>query len=208
MTRKLPARLILILLFSVAGCGFLQPVVRQSGPAADAETRLWQSEIEQRGRDGDWLAIRGYSPSDHLVAAVAGAELSHVGILDATRGEVIEAVSPTVRSAPLGSFLNAADRVVLIRPRGAGVHLGRLALRRARSKVGVPYDFLGTVGLPDTDRFYCSELAAWSVGEDVDVRGPEQVLHPASMSKLGTVLFDSGKRTGDVDQPVEINSRN
>lgn len=187
----------MILMFGLAGCSLLQPVARPSGPAAHAETRFWQSKIEERGRDGDWLAIRGYSTSDHLVAAVGGADLSHVGILDATRGAVIEAVSPTVRSVALESFLNGADHVVLIRPRGADARTGRTALQKARSKVGAPYDFLGTVGLPDSSRFYCSELAAWSAGEDVDRLGPEEVLPPASMSKLGTVLFDSGIRAGD-----------
>ena len=47
------------------------------------------------------------------------------------------------------------------------------------------------MGLPDEGKFYCSELAAWSVGMEVDREGPSEVLHPAAMPKFGTILFDS-----------------
>jgi len=49
----------------------------------------------------------------------------------------------------------------------------------------------GTVGLPDERKFYCSELAAWSVGREVDREGLGAVLQPAAMSQFGSVLFDS-----------------
>jgi len=187
-------RILVFLLLSAAaaGCAGLRPVFRQSGPAVDARTRGWQKEILRSGRDGDWLVIRGYNSADHLVAFAGNAELSHVGILDATRAEVIEAISPAVRSVPLRGFLQGADRVLLVRP--ADWRLGREALAKARSQIGAPYDLMGTVGLPEKWKFYCSELAAWSVGMEVDREGPGEVLHPAAIPQFGTVLFDSDLR--------------
>ncbi|HEY2252828.1 MAG TPA: YiiX/YebB-like N1pC/P60 family cysteine hydrolase [Planctomycetaceae bacterium] len=169
----------------------LRPALRQSGAAANALTRSWQKQILKRGRDGDWLIIRGYNSTGHLVAAAGNAELSHVGILDATNAEVIEAVSPAVSEISLHAFLEEADRVVLIRPAEADRASGRMALANARSQIGAPYDLLGTMGLPEAGKFYCSELAAWSVGMEVDREGPGAVLHPAAMTEYGEVLFDS-----------------
>ncbi len=179
----------------LAGCSGLRPVVRKSGPSADAETESWRETILREGQDGDWLVIRGYNSSDHLVAVMANSELSHVGILDVEKGEVIEAVAPVVRSVSLPAFLEGADRVLLVRPANADVASGRIALEKARSRIGAPYDFLGTVGLPDKDRFYCSELAAWSAGREVDRDGPKGILYPDAIPRLGTVLFDSEPRT-------------
>ncbi len=181
---------LLVLLVS-SGCASLRPASRQSGPAAESLTQTWRKEILKRGQDGDWLVIRGYDSTNHLVAVAGNAELSHVGIFDATRGEVVEAVAPAVAALSLRSFLEDADRVQLIRPINADRLAGRRALARARAQIGAPYDLLGTVGLPEPGEFYCSELAAWSAGMEVDVDGPGGILHPAEMSRYGTVLFDS-----------------
>src|SRR5258708_5141705 len=107
------------LVLSLAGCAAMQPALPRSGPAADAQTRFWQHEVTRLGQNGDWLVIHGNSSTDLLVAAVAAAELSHVGILDVKRAEVVEAVSPVVQCIPLQNFLEEADRVQLIRPTGA-----------------------------------------------------------------------------------------
>jgi uncharacterized protein YycO len=194
----LPFRILAVFLVAgaVTGCAGLRPVFRQSGPSVDAQTRAWQKKILRKGQDGDWLVIRGYSSTGDLVAAAGNADLSHVGILDATHGEVIEAVSPEVCALSLQSFLEEADRVVLIRPTGANRVSGRQALAKARSQIGAPYDLFGTVGLPEEGKFYCSELAAWSIGREVDREGPEEILHPAAMSEFGTVRFDSDWRSG------------
>jgi hypothetical protein len=183
----------IVLILYLSGCTGLRPVIRQSGRAADKQTRSWCEEIARHGRDGDWLVIRGYHSSDHLVAIATNAELSHVGILDAGNAEVVEAISPVVQRISLQSFLEGADRVLLVRPNGADADAGRQALKRARSMIGKPYDFLGTVGVPERDKFYCSELAWWSAGHDVDRDGIENVLHPEAMPQFGTVLFDSAR---------------
>jgi hypothetical protein len=182
-------------IFAGSGCAGLRPLYRQPGPSAEAVTRAWHKKILRTGRDGDWLVIRGYNSTGHLVAVAGNAELSHVGILDVTHGEVIEAVSPEVCVLSLQSFLEEADRVVLIRPTSAKRISGREALTKARSQIGAPYDLLGTVGLPEEGKFYCSELAAWSIGMEVDREGHGEVLHPAEMMRFGTVLFDSDSRS-------------
>jgi hypothetical protein len=189
-------RILVVLLLSLTatGCAGLRPVFRQSGPAADAQTRTWQKTTVQTGQDGDWLVIRGYNSADHLVAVAGNAELSHVGILDVADGEVIEAVSPEVRVVSLRNFLKGADRVLLVRPVGTDASSGREALAKARSQIGAPYDLMGTLGFPEEGKFYCSELAAWSAGMEVDRQGPAGILHPADMSLFGTVLFDSERR--------------
>jgi len=114
-------------------------------------------------------------------------------VLDATNAKVIEAVSPVVSEISLHAFLEDADRVLLIRPADSDRASGRRALAKARAQIGAPYDLLGTVGLPELGKFYCSELAAWSVGMEVDREGPGEVLHPATMTRFGAVLFDSDK---------------
>ena len=197
LSRGLPVLRIIFLLglvLPVAGCMSLRPAIRQSGPAAKALTRSWRKQILKAAQDGDWLVIRGYNSTGHLVAVAGNAELSHVGILDVTHAEVIEAVSPAVCVISLQEFLEDADRVLLVRPAHADRASGRQALAKARSQIGASYDLLGTIGLPDQDKFYCSELAAWSVGMEVDREGPADVLHPAGMPKFGTVLFDSDLR--------------
>lgn len=186
-----------ILIFSLTGCTGMRPVICHSGPSAEAETRLWRDEILRQGQDGDWLVIRGYNSSDHLVATAANSALSHVGILDAIDEQVIEAVSPAVHAVSLQSYLEGADRVLLVRPTDADAPCGRRALELARTQIGAPYDFLGTVGLPEKGKYYCSELAAWSVGRDVDVDGPGRVLYPADMLQFGTVLYDSDSRASE-----------
>jgi hypothetical protein len=190
-------RILVICFFSVGatGCAGLRPVIRQSGPAVDAQTRAWHKKILKLGQDGDWLVVRGYTSTGDLVSVAGNSELSHVGILDRTHGEVIEAVSPEVCALSLQHFLEEADRAVLVRPAGANRESGRLALFKARSQIGAEYDFLGTVGFPEAGKFYCSELAAWSVGREVDREGPGEILHPAAMVQLGEVLFDSDWRT-------------
>ena len=179
------------LVLAVCGCASSRSTKRKSGPEANALTRSWRQQILRFGQDGDWLVIRGYNSTNHFVAVAGNAEFSHIGILDVSQGEVIEAASAGVCAIPLETFLEEADRVVLVRPGDADREIGRQALARARSRIGAPYDLLGTMGFPDEEKFYCSELAAWSVGMEVDRAGLGEILHPATMPRLGTTLFDS-----------------
>lgn len=170
------------------------PPLPQHGEATEAETRAWIAAIREHAQDGDWIAIRGYHAADHLVAGATLKPLSHAAILDITKGEVIEAVSPRVQVVSLESFIEHTHRFEIIRPAGADEQAGHLAVERARSKVGTPYDFLGTIGLPSEKRAYCSELCAWASGVEVDRSGPMRVFHPADMDHYGEKIFEAGPR--------------
>lgn len=169
-------------------------LVKRQTELTASQSAAWLSKIKALAKNGDWLAIRGYHETDHLVAIATAGDLSHVAVYDAENEEVIEAVSPRVRSLKLSTFISNAHKIVLIRPKNWSEEAGIAAVTKARSKIGVPYDFLGTVGLPSKGRFYCSELAAWSIGQKVDQVGVTKVFAPKDSPKLGEVLFDSGDR--------------
>lgn len=67
--------------------------------------------------------------------------------------------------------------------------------------MGKKYDFLGVVGLPARDSWYGSELAAWSMGIEVNRKGAKHVLHPRQLQRYGAVLFDTGQRDSKPDKP-------
>ena len=127
------------------------------------------------------------------MVAATNIPLSHAAILDAERGEVVEAVGDGVRAVPLRDFLHICHRVLLIRPRWWSEVAGQQAVANARDKIGEEYDFLGTVGLGTSERFYCTELCAWayhpffkSTDEDLP-----HVLEPGQMYLWGAMVWDS-----------------
>ncbi len=183
MRRIAPSLLLVALL---VGCG---------GPSAArrAEVSAWLKAIRERGRQGDWLVLAGTHAGDRVVSTATMSELTHAGILDLQRGEVVEAVSPQVRAVPMKRFIADAQRVQLIHPTRWSIEAGVSAVERARGKRGAGYDFLGTIGLPSQKRFYCTELVVWAYRIEVDRKGPHRVLHPRSMQRYGTVIFDTGK---------------
>ena len=181
-------------------CAGLQGLKRHTGPEYEAETKSWMQVVQNQGGNGMWLVTRGYHPGDDVVAIATAAPLSHAAVLDRDKLQVIEAVGKGVVATDLKKFLRESHRLVLIQPPDWSAAKGQATVARARSKIGEGYDFLGTVGLPDDKRWYCSELAVWASGVKVDRIGPENVLHPKSMLKLGQVLFDSGQRDGQPDK--------
>ncbi len=146
-----------------------------------------------------WLVSRGYRVGDDLVSILTASPLSHVGILDADRGEVIESLWNGNVTNSVVNFVEMSHRVVLVRPEGWTPETGNEALAKARTKLGKKYDFGGLIGLPSSNRWYCSELASWSWGRPSDRKGPWHVIHPRRLSRMGTVLFDSGSRNGEPD---------
>jgi protein tyrosine phosphatase (PTP) superfamily phosphohydrolase (DUF442 family) len=171
------------------------------GLAASRVTDEWVAAVREQARHGYWIAIRGTHPGDQLVAVATASELTHVVVYDADREEVIEAVGHGVGRIPLRELLAQARRVQIIRPPDWTDAAGRQAVERASLREGLGYDFLGTVGLPQAGRYYCTELAleAWCGRER---QWAEGVLHPEQMQTLGEVVFDSGLR--DDDALVEI----
>ncbi len=183
----------------IASCAASQGLQRKEGPAYEAETASWIAAIRALGGPGMWVVVRGYHTGDDVVAVATNATFSHAAVLDLERLKVIEAIGDGVQVKPLLALLRESHRVQLVRPAAWTAELGAEAVKRARSQVGRGYDFLGILGAPDKKRWYCSELAAWSMGIPVDQRGPWRVLHPQDMQRKGTLLFDSAARDGRQD---------
>lgn len=198
MTRTFAATCIAI---TLAGCAGADGLARKTGPAYEAETRSWLDAVRLLSGHGYWLVTRGYHSGDDVVAMASNKSWSHAVIVDMENLEVIEAIGSGVIKTPMFKFLREAHRVRIIRPAGWTPEKGRQAVANARSKLGAGYDFLGVVGAPSDKRFYCSELAAWSMGVKVDEKGAQHVLHPANLHELGELLWQTEGRDGKADRP-------
>ena len=191
--------LVLLVVFGVTGCAGLNGLARKKGPKYEAEIKSWQQVIKNQGGNGMWLVTRGYRKGDDMVAILTCSSFSHVGILDADRGEVIESLWNGNVTNSLENFIEMSHRVALVKPDGWTSESGNEALAKARTELGKKYDFGGLIGLPSSNRWYCSELASWCWGRQPDRKGPWNVIHPRRLQKMGNVLFDSGSRDGEPD---------
>ena len=180
-------------------CQGTRGVRRRTGPAYAGETASWMRAVRALGGDGMWLVVRGYHPGDDAIAIASNSPLSHAAVLDVGRAQVIEAIGQGVVASPLEDFLENSHRVQIIRPEGWTAERGAAAVAKARGVIGKKYDLTGIVGAPSSERFYCSELALWSVGYQVDRKGPMRVVHPRHMDRYGRLLFDSQERDGKPD---------
>ena len=190
MRKPLAAILVLLL---VGACS--RPIV-VTPPAAEVHLlrqRQLLEALRSLGEDGDWLVIRGFHGTDHLVSAVTNAPFSHAAVLDRERDQVIEADRTGVHCTRLEDFAPKIHRLMLVRPQWAGQGRNREALLKARGLVGRPYDFSGLVGINDPERYYCSELAlatyrAWVKRSD----HVPPVIPPFELHYWGRVIWDSG----------------
>ena len=189
----------LVIIFAFTGCAGLNGLVRKTGPKYEAEIQSWQKAIDNEGGNGMWLVSRGYRKGDDMVAILTCSSFSHVGILDTDKGEVIESLWNGNVTNSIANFVEISHRVVLVKPEGWTPETGGEALAKARSQLGGKYDFSGIIGLPSSNRWYCSELASWCWGRQPDRKGPWHVIHPRRLTKMGIVLFDSGSRDGEPD---------
>ncbi|HTE56726.1 MAG TPA: YiiX/YebB-like N1pC/P60 family cysteine hydrolase [Kofleriaceae bacterium] len=180
-------------------CRGLEGCDRRTGPEFENETASWLRAIRARAGSGMWLVVRGYHVGDDIIAIASNSPLSHACVLDLEREQVIEALGVGVVATPLAEFLRHSHRLLIIRPDGWTRAKGAEALEKARSVIGKGYDFLGIIGAPSDSRFYCSELALWSMGFEVDLMGPHHVFHPKNLGERGEVLFDSRARDGEPD---------
>ena len=180
---------------ALAGCGSSRMVHRPENPAVDgAITELWVAELTRIAHDGDWLLSRSYSgQGDAVVLLTTGEEISHAAMIDVNHGTVIESIGSGVREIPLAAFVARNRHLIAVRPLDAGVD-GRLALARARSKVGLPFDYTGMAGLGTSDRFYCSELVYWASGLAEQDPYRELVITPGELLGYGEVVYWSGQR--------------
>jgi uncharacterized protein YycO len=99
-----------------------------------------------------------------LIRALTWSNWSHVCLIDGD--QVIEAVWPKVRVTPLDEVLAKHSAHAIVRlscPDPAA------AIAAARGQIGKPYDLTALLGLAlhrdwqKTDRWFCSELVAWSL---------------------------------------------
>lgn len=178
------------------GCPPPASVQPPKGQLRIAQTLEMLERVQALGADGDWLVIRGYKGTDQLVASATRTPLSHAAVLDHGHGEVIEATAKGVHVTGLRKFIKKAHRVILIRPiwaqhAGAGLQ----AVEIARKLVGMPYDFLGTVGLDHPHAYYCSELAVHVYKDHISQQDElPRVMEPGQMYLWGTILYDSRPR--------------
>lgn len=192
-------RYTIAILVSIAAVGSYfayrgRPEFAPQGERAEQETAQWLERVRQHGKDGYWIAVRGTHPGDQVVAAASAARLTHAVVLDAAHQQVVEAVGPGVRIAQLRNLLAESVRFQIIEPRGFTEERGRTALARARSHVGAPYDWFGTVGVQNNAAYYCSELCADAYNAREEGWMPRVVLHPELLINYGRLLYDSGMR--------------
>lgn len=113
-----------------------------------------------------------------LIRAVTWSSFSHVAIVDGD--EVIEAVWPKVRVAPLADVIAKHSRycVVDIPCQDPGA-----VIAAARSQIGKPYDLTALFGLlmhrdwQEADQWFCSELVAWSFSQGGSPLFRAEVMH-------------------------------
>jgi hypothetical protein len=164
-------------------------------PLRTQQTAAWLKAVREVGKTGDWLVLRGYHETDHLVATATNQPFSHVAVLDMAEDQVIEAIGSGVQSLGLEERLHTSHHVMVMRPRWWREERAANAISAARAQVGGSYDFLGTVGLGAKDRFYCSELAVhiYRPYFEGDERIPG-VLEPGHMYMWGEIVYDSRSR--------------
>ena len=198
MTRDLSRFLLCAGLLTLGpGCGAPRPVDPPPETVRASQNEVILKEILAEGRDGDWLVVRGYHKGDKFVMKATRTPISHAAVLDAGRREVVESLADGVQVTPLEEFVNNCHHVLLVRPMwsdedpAAGVR----ALEVARSHIGQKYDYLGTVGIDNKKRFYCSELVFLSYEEFFgEKQDTPRFIEPDQLYLWGTILYDSRPR--------------
>lgn len=134
-------------------------------------------------------------PGSMLIRAFTWSAWSHVALVDGD--EVIEAVWPRVRVAPLQAVLAAHSAHAFV---DLPAEVGQRVIQAARSQVGKPYDWTALIGIvlrrdwQEGGSWFCSELAAWAMArggaplfrsDTLHRVTPQQLwmLDPAAMSR-------------------------
>jgi hypothetical protein len=178
----------LVAVIITTGCA-VQPIADKTQPK-EMNLGPVRAVIEH----GDWLVIRGVTDPDNFIGSVTNMPFSHSAIYDKDNDEVVEADSHGVHLTSLEKFLGKAARVWVVKPIWATRETRPLAVARARSRVGLPYNYSGLIGLGLPDSYYCSELVidAWlpfMAGEKVNPI--PKVISPGRLHHWGRVVYDS-----------------
>ena len=171
-------------------------------------TVLWAKDIRRVARTGDWILTRSYSlVGDAITAGTGGESVSHASIYDARTGTIIEAVGGGVREVPLEDLLDRNRHAIVVRPAGLS-HDERVAsVDRARSALGVAFDYSGLIGVDRPDRFYCSELVYWAAGIEARTGERPRIITPSGLIGHGEVVYYSGARDDEHIQYVAAHAR-
>lgn len=161
-----------------------------------AVSEMWTSEIRGVAQDGDWLLTRSYyAVGDAISLVTPGEDLSHASIYDAKRNTVIESIGSGVREIPLHQLVERNHYLIVVRPSGMTAAERRDSVERARTKVGLEFDFGGLFGFDDAEKFYCSELVYWAAETEARTGDHHTIVTPADLMKYGEVVYWSGQRT-------------
>ena len=101
-----------------AGCAGFQGMVPKRGAKYEAELQSWKRAVEQRGGNGMWLVIRGYTNAGNVFAMTTNSKFSHAALLDLENGTVIESVFAGTVERPLEKMIHNSHRLVLVKPKG------------------------------------------------------------------------------------------
>lgn len=203
-----PALACLVISAFTAGCGVTDMksvmVHRPENQTADtAVSGLWASEIRRTARDGDWFLSRSYYIAGDVISiTTTGESLSHASMFDATRDMVIESVGSGVREVPLATFVNRNHYIIVVRPANMSAADQAHALARAKTKIGLPFDYRGMFGFDNPDAWYCSELVYWASQTEARSGTHETVVTPSDLMKYGEVIYWSGKRDDQALQQI------
>ena len=195
---RFPVFLAIVTVFT--GCVGLQGVAPKRGPEYEQEIQSWRRAVEERGGSGMWLVIRSYTNAGNFFAITTNSRFSHAAVLDLDNGKVIESAFGGVVESPLEKLIQNSHRLALVEPKGWTPEKGVEAVAKARSLIGKKFDFCGLIGFPNPNRWYCSEIPLKVWNYPTDRFGPWNVIHPRRLTKIGTVLFDSGTRDGKPDE--------
>jgi uncharacterized protein YycO len=153
-------------------------------------------EIKSVLTHGDWLVARGVHETDNFIAGATNMPLSHAAIYDADADEVIEADGSGVHTTALKDFLAKSQRVMAITPIWANELTRAVAIKRAKSQIGLNYNYTGLIGLDAPNSFYCTQLAIDAYKEAIDANPPQNplphVVKPGQMYHWGRIIYDSG----------------
>jgi uncharacterized protein YycO len=153
-------------------------------------------EIKNALTHGDWIVARGIHESDNFIAGATNMPLSHAAIYDAKTQEVIEADGSGVHITALKDFLAKSQRVMAITPIWANEQTRVAAINRARSKIGLNYNYTGLIGLDTPNSFYCTQLAIDAYKDAIEANPPQNplphVVKPGQMYHWGRIIYDSG----------------
>ena len=159
-----------------------------------SEDSLFASKILSVSKNGYWLVVRGYKFTDHLVATATVTDYSHAVLIDVDNELVIEAESEGVHKTKLLDFVHKSFKITIIEPINYTEENGNNAINIANSKIGKPYDFLGTVGVNEEEKYYCSELTTYCFPYIKDSVKLPQIIKPSYLLKLGNIIYETPDR--------------